>query len=279
MAQDPARELRPEEDTEMKISVLGRVLHHDFGLKLGVDYSTTGWNFENVRRGTIVNLFTAKANEALAARADHFEQVMEAEGHPFKVSIHHSRDHANGGYLVRCDVKNFGTRVREDELKPPRAKQKTNGEVMKAFPRGTRVLALDSHGVHVPATVNGLEVGIVQDPDHINYQRAYVGVTWDPRPHNDMSKLRACLFVDSVLRMDDVFTSRISFTKLLGATFVRPGVHFTRGVPTQYPVLAEVTATDEHRRTVSFDVRDPFADAIVHVDDMPGADFREGWVL
>lgn len=57
-------------------------------------------------------------------------------------------------------------------------------EAATQWPKGTRVQGVDSYGVTCMGTVNGVSWGVVTNPDHKNYGRTWVDVTWDEYPHN-----------------------------------------------------------------------------------------------
>lgn len=73
-------------------------------------------------------------------------------------------------------------------------------EAATQWPKGTRVQGVDSYGVTCMGTVNGVSWGVVTDPDHANYGRTWVDVTWDEYPHNRGTGRRNRPFTSDLIR-------------------------------------------------------------------------------
>lgn len=69
------------------------------------------------------------------------------------------------------------------------------------WPEGTRVQGFDAGGVLSEGSVNGLDVGVVSIPDHEDYGRTYVGVTWVARAGSAGAGLRSRPFTDELVRL------------------------------------------------------------------------------
>lgn len=73
-------------------------------------------------------------------------------------------------------------------------------EAATQWPKGTRVQGVDSYGVTCMGTVNGVSWGVVTDPDHKNYGRTWVDVTWDEYPHNKATGRRNRPFTSDLIK-------------------------------------------------------------------------------
>lgn len=73
-------------------------------------------------------------------------------------------------------------------------------EAATQWPKGTRVQGVDSYGVTCTGTVNGVSWGVVTDPDHKNYGRTWVDVTWDEYPHNKATGRRNRPFTSDLIK-------------------------------------------------------------------------------
>lgn len=97
-----------------------------------------------------------------------------------------------------------------DPLRPPTpeplAQQPTaeeaRAEVVKRFPRGTRVQGPDSSGTWRSGVVNGYDVGTVTEPGHVNEGRIFIGVTWDAVPGDAGCNRRSRPFADELITAD-----------------------------------------------------------------------------
>lgn len=262
------------EQNEAKIA---RLLSGDYGLTQGTDFRMAAYHVMGMRIGTCANLYTSRAHSVVADRADEIQgRVIREVSEKFHVDVWYRDD--NPFALIR----DFGNRTREKKprVEPRQApRMRTKADVIRRFPRGTRVLVKDPFGVTVPATVTSLNFGFEQDPDSPHYHDAYVSVEWDARLHNENIARRMRVWTSDTIRAEDAFVKRSTFRALQGAKFARTGVHFNGGHRTEYEVRVLVEDVNPRDGLVTFSMVDPTRTDTVRIMDMPAEQFRQGWVL
>lgn len=86
--------------------------------------------------------------------------------------------------------KLHGDAIHEDQLRTELATARTAADL----PKGTRVVSPEGR----MGTVNGVDVGRVTVPGHVNYGREYVGVNWDAVEGDKGLNRRSRPFVDEL---------------------------------------------------------------------------------
>lgn len=227
----------PEQKTERAPTptvTVARTLRQ-LGLKQGRDfrvlgqYQGKGANRERI--GTHVAILSAHGDQVVADNADHIERATSAQGFGFNVSIlfaaggrmwtwianygHRTRDAAptsarrptTGAAHPTADTRRA---VKDIEQRPAfeQAPQADLDAARKAWPEGLRVKGWDCSGkprtgrvTTMLAEYKGAHVGQVTEPEHPNYGRVYVDVTWDELPGDMGTGRRNRPFADELTRI------------------------------------------------------------------------------
>jgi hypothetical protein len=202
------RQLAPAKTANVAIA---RVLR-SLGLKQGQDFRVNG----KAARGTYVTLISYEGHQAAADNARAIVNDVADAGFPFDVDVHIFPTGTVRAYIrnsaVPVDALNGRVLANGVPVEPvvPADVDRWDGvegpvaflaRVNKAWPAGTRVQGVDSHGVPRTGVCLGVDTHYVTDPGHPNYRRSYTGVWWLNESGGRLMGGRSRPFTDELVRI------------------------------------------------------------------------------